>query len=461
MIDANDLLDVESELGRIVTELETSKDIGDVIIAVCNDFSLRKLITDEIIERTGYNRYDIHLDENNKNLPKILSEEKYNIRDSIVFVHGIEKAEPEIYRYLNFQRDIFYKLKQRVVLWCYAGFARSLLKYAADFWRFKGNTYEFDLKVERELHVAQYMLSKEIHYRDLDELNSRIKIFEYLLKEVKSDKEKAEMLRKIGMFYYLKGEYDSALYKYNQSLEVVKLLGDQHGITKTLYNIAMIHQDRGEYDTALNLYNQSLEIEKSLDDQQGIASTLHNIAMIHQDRGEYDTALNLYNQSLEIEKSLDDQQGIASTLHNIATIHQDKSGYDTALNLYNQSLEIEKSLGDQRGTAYTLNNIATIYQRRGEYDTALDLYNQSLEITKSLGDQRGIVLTTVQIGRLFLSTGRYKEALQNFMTASEIFEKLDSPNVMMALDYINAMKQELGEKRFNQYQKEIESHPPA
>jgi len=461
MIDANDLLDVESELGRIVTELEVSKDTGDVIIAVCNDFSLRKLITDEIIRRTEYNRYDIHLDEKNKNLPKILSEEKDEILDSIVFVHGIEKAEPEIYRYLNFQRDIFYKLKQRVVLWCYSGFVRNLLKYAADFWRFKGNTYEFDLKVERELPVVQYMLSKEIYYRDLDELNSRIKIFEYLLKEVKSDKEKADMLRKIGMFYYLKGGYDSALHKYNQSLEIAKLLGDQHGIAKTLYDIAMIHQDKGEYDTALNLYNQSLEIEKSLDDQQGIASTLHNIATIHQDKGEYDTALNLYNQSLEIEKSLDDQQGIASTLHNIALFHKNKGEYDIALDLYSQSLEIEKSLDDQHGIAYTFHNLAMIYQDKGEYDTALNLYNQSLEITKTLGDQLGIASTTEQIGTLLSSTKRYKEALQNFMTAAEIFEKLDSPYLKTTLSDINAIKQELGEKRFNQYQKEIESHPPA
>ncbi len=47
------------------------------------------------------------------------------------------------------------------------------------------------------------------------------------------------------------------------------------------------------------------------------------------------------------------------------------------------------------------------------------------------------------------------------MTAAEIFEKLDSPNIMIALNYINTMKQELGETRFKRYQKEIESLPLA
>jgi len=459
MIDANDLLDVETELGRIVTELEVSKGTGDAIIAICSDFSLRKLITDEIVKRTGDNKYEIHLDEKNKNLPQMLSEKKDKISNSIIFVHGIEKAEPEIYRYLNFQRDIFYKLKQRVVLWCYAGFVKNLIEYAGDFWRFKGNTYEFDLKEEREYPVVQYMLSKDIYYRNIDELNSRIKIFEYLLKEVKSDRDKVDMLLKIGMFYYIKGESDTALDLYSQSLEIAKSLGDQLRLAYTLHNIAMIYREKGEDDVALDLYNQSLEIEKSLDDQQGIASTLHEIAIIYYLKDEDDTALELYNQSLEIAKSLGDQLRIAYTLNNIATIYQHRGEYDTALELYNQSLEIAKSLGDKLRIAYTLHNIAAINRDRGEYDVALDLYNQSLEITKSLGDQRGIVLTTVQIGRLFLATGRYKGALQSFMTAAEIFEKLDSPNLMIALNYINAMKQELGEGRFNQYIKEIESPP--
>ena len=41
------------------------------------------------------------------------------------------------------------------------------------------------------------------------------------------------------------------------------------------------------------------------------------------------------------------------------------------------------------------------------------------------------------------------------MTAAVIFGKLGSPKTV--LNEINAMKQELGEKRFNRYQKEIES----
>jgi len=51
-------------------------------------------------------------------------------------------------------------------------------------------------------------------------------------------------------------------------------------------NIAIIHQDKGEYDEALEKYTQSIEIKKKLSDHRGIAQTRNNIAMIHQTKGQ-------------------------------------------------------------------------------------------------------------------------------------------------------------------------------
>ena len=347
MIDANDLLDVESELGRIVTELEVSKDTGDVIIAVCNDFSLRKLITDEIVGRTGYTRYDIHLDEKNKNLPKILSEEKDEILDSIVFVHGIEKAEPEIYRYLNFQRDIFYKLKQRVVLWCYSGFVRNLLKYAADFWRFKGNTYEFDLKAEMEFPVVQYMLSKEIYYRDIDELNSRIKIFEYLLKEVKSDREKADILLKMGIFYYLKSDLDKAEEMYRKSLAINEALGRKEGVASGYGNLGNVYQIRGDLDKAEELYRKSLAIEKKLGRREGIANQCGNLGNVCLIRDDLDIAEEMYRKSLLINEDIGRKEGAASDYSNLGNVYWIRGDLAKAEEMYRKSLELFISIGSE------------------------------------------------------------------------------------------------------------------
>ncbi len=347
MIDANELLDVESELERIVTELEVSKDTGDVIIAVCNDFSLRKLITDEIIGRTGYNRYDIHLDEKNKNLPKILSEEKDDILDSIVFVHGIEKAEPDIYRYLNFQRDIFYKLKQRVVLWCYSGFVRNLIKYAVDFWRFKGSTYEFDLKEARELPVVQYMLSKEIYYRDIDELNSRIKIFKYLLKEVKSDREKADILLKMGIFYYLKNDFDKAEEMYGKSLAINKVLGRRGGEASDYGNLGNVYQIRGDLGKAEEMYRKSLAIEKKLGRRGGIANQYGNLGNVYLIRDDLDIAEALYRKSLLINEDIGRKEGAASDYSNLGNVYRIRGDLGKAEGMYRKSLELFISIGSE------------------------------------------------------------------------------------------------------------------
>ncbi|MFN7999570.1 MAG: tetratricopeptide repeat protein [Acidobacteriota bacterium] len=66
--------------------------------------------------------------------------------------------------------------------------------------------------------------------------------------------------------------------------------------------MGMVYQARGEFETALHHYQQSLDIEIKLDDRSGIASSLHQIAMIHYLRGEYEVALQQFQDALKIKR---------------------------------------------------------------------------------------------------------------------------------------------------------------
>jgi tetratricopeptide (TPR) repeat protein len=81
---------------------------------------------------------------------------------------------------------------------------------------------------------------------------------------VNDDSKKADFL--------LRGEYDEALKKYKQSMEIDEKIGDQVGIAAALNNIAIILVNKGEYDEALEKYKQSIDINKILGDQRSIAN---------------------------------------------------------------------------------------------------------------------------------------------------------------------------------------------
>lgn len=239
---------------------------------------------------------------------------------------------------------------------------------------------------------------------------------------------RASTLHQIAKIYMHKGEYKKALEYYNQSLEIANNFEIQHGIAGALFNIGQVHLRKGEHDEALQKSNQSMEIFEKINDRQGISAALHQIAMIHQEKGEYKKALEKYNESLVIKEKLSYQRGIAETLHQIAMIHQDKGEYKEALEKYNKSLAIKEKLGDLDGIARTLHQIAMIHHERGEYEKALEKYNKSLEIMEKLGDQSGIAYIMAQMGLLYSISANKKNAIEYTQKALEIFEKIKLEN---------------------------------
>jgi len=82
----------------------------------------------------------------------------------------------------------------------------------------------------------------------------------------------------------------------------------------------MIHQDRGEYDAALEKYNESLEIKKKLGNQSGIASTLGQLGILLASTENYKDAIAYLLTSYNFFEKLkfDPQKQIA--LQNIEKI---------------------------------------------------------------------------------------------------------------------------------------------
>lgn len=430
-----------SKLDELVTLLTLSKD-GVIAFVLCNEPVLRKELYNELEKRLETPNIKIITIQLYANSSDLVNEIRKNVpptkNRTAIFVYGIEKASKAVtssgksafLTKLNIMREEFSNIKQSLIIWSNEATITKIAIEAPDFWSWRTTVFEFRMeKISEPFEQKELINESGLENLTIDELNERYKQYSELLEEYKNknivdDYKFADWYFKLGMIYYLKRDYNGALVKYRQSMEIEKKLGDMQGIAKTLQGISMIHQDKGEYDEALDKYKQSKEIYKKLGDQRGIAGILNNIALIHQDKGNYDEALEKYTQSIEIKKKLGDQQGIATTLHNIAIIHQNKGEYDKAFEKYRQSMEIWKKLGDQRDIATTLHNIAAIHQTKGEYNKALENYRQSMEIKEKLGDQRGISQTLHNIAMIHQTKGEYDEALEKYKQSVEIDTKL-------------------------------------
>jgi tetratricopeptide (TPR) repeat protein len=225
-------------------------------------------------------------------------------------------------------------------------------------------------------------------------------------------------------FLDLRGYWDEAIRRSEQSLNIARVLGKEVWIGNSAFDIAVFLQNRGNLAEARSLYDESLVIYKKLGDQEGMASTLHQLAMLAHDQGELEEARQLYDKSLVINKKLNDQSSIAISLHQLAMLAKDQDELDEARRLYEESLAIEKKLDDQGGIASTLHQLATLAQEQGEIEEARQLYNESLEIEKKLGNQMGIAISLHQLGRLAEIEENKAEAARLYREALGIYEKL-------------------------------------
>ncbi|MFX0091907.1 MAG: tetratricopeptide repeat protein, partial [Candidatus Hodarchaeota archaeon] len=202
-----------------------------------------------------------------------------------------------------------------------------------------------------------------------------------------------------GNIYWAKGELDTAVKYYHQSLALYEAIDNQYYIATSLNNIGAIYHSKGELNTALEYYRRSLSIREAIGNPQHIASSLNNIGWVYRLKGELDAALDFLQRSLKFYKVIDNPQHIATSLHNIGAVYHAKGELNTALEYYHQSLTIREVIGNPQDIATSLNNIGQIYRSKDELDAAFDYLQRSLTLYETGGND---IYTSETLSHLIL-----------------------------------------------------------
>ncbi len=246
----------------------------------------------------------------------------------------------------------------------------------------------------------------------------------------------AELVARLGRYFYLRGLWDYALRQLDSAARVAH---DPKIKSDILWWMANIYRVRGEYEKAMQLYKKSLDIKEKIGDLQGKSATYHEMAYIHRVRGEYEKAMQLYKKSLDIKEKIGDLQGKSATYHAMAYIHVVRGEYEKAMQLYKKSLDIFEKIGDLKGKSATYHEMAYIHVVRGEYEKAMQLYKKSLDIKEKIGDLKGKASTLVMLGQLLVEHGDDEErarGLAHIMEGFVILKKLDAADAIQAFEIL-------------------------
>ncbi len=264
----------------------------------------------------------------------------------------------------------------------------------------------------------------------------------------------AQAFNDLGIIFFDKENYDSAITLYNHSLEIRKQLKDEKGQAKLYNKIGIVFQKQGLFEKALTNQFKALSLFEKTGDETGIAYSLNNIGIINQNMGLYKDAIKYQEQSIAIKEKTGDKYGLAGSYVNIANNYLNILDFSKSSAYYQKAIDICRALGDKEYLGNALNNYGGQFLATGNAEKAIPLIKESYTLRDSLGDTKGMVSCMNNLAEAYiqkkmydtaevillkaLDKGKnavncYPEINKVYTTLSKLYEEKDEPGKALSM----------------------------
>jgi tetratricopeptide (TPR) repeat protein len=354
----------------------------------------------------------------------------------------------------NQRRDFFAKQSLALICFIQPGNFRQIPLRLPDWWSIRS----LEMGLEREESEEAQLLTEEPERTSLggqtrEEQEAEIgRLMEQLaLAEADNLVLRSAISDQLGKLYFQLADHDAALSHWQNALQLSRKSGDKAGEGTALNNLSQIFQATGDYHTAIQYLEQSLPIQREVGDKAGEGDVLNNLGYTFRKKGEDEKALAHYEKALAIQRAIGNKVGEATSLINISLIATSRGDHETEHFYLEQALGIarEGKAKAQEGTI--LNNLALNASAKGEYESALMYLEQSLRIRRETADIRGLAISLHNKAMIILQQQENpEESLPLFLQAYSLFHQVGSPNEEMTRGYLDAIKAQIGEARFEE-----------
>lgn len=210
-----------------------------------------------------------------------------------------------------------------------------------------------------------------------------------------------------------KGDYTTALNKFEQCLKVNRELDDKENMALTLSNIGVILDRQGDIANAISNYKMALTLQKESESPKEMVATLNNIGVIYSKTGQTDSALLTYMQGLKIAEQIKFKSTVFATLlAGLGGCLESNGEYDQAMEYYNRGLKMSEELNDPIGKSKNLTGIANVLFKRNDLDKALDFSRRAVAASTEGNNPKTLITAAAVLKSIYEKKGNYKEAFK-------------------------------------------------
>lgn len=230
---------------------------------------------------------------------------------------------------------------------------------------------------------------------------------------------KALGLKNLGLYYFLKSDYNKALEYWQPALKAYTDLKDLSGMANILNNMGSINFQQGNNSQAMELFTQSLDAAQKANDTTRIATAMNNVALIYMAKvPTFDLALDYFNKALQLARKIDDKANMGMSYVNMGEIYYEKGNDSMAYLNLTKATEVFDPTDEL--LPYALNYLGLLYSRKGQPDMALRYFEEALKKTSEIGNKLYMAQTYLRLARFYQDQHQNELALNHYEKAREL-----------------------------------------
>ncbi|MEV0698472.1 tetratricopeptide repeat protein [Saccharopolyspora sp. NPDC050389] len=197
---------------------------------------------------------------------------------------------------------------------------------------------------------------------------------------------RAQLLYELGMPYFVRKQFETALIYQGQARELFEAAGDRYSTATALSALAEIHIELGALDDAHRSAQRALEVQLELGDRHGQGYAHNVLAAADARQGDISAARAHFAAALRLFNEVGETFGATFAMHELAGLHMGSGELDEAVDMYQQAVERRREIGHRQGEAQSLRGLGIALQAEGDIEKARLCWQQALTIFDELGD---------------------------------------------------------------------------
>ncbi len=228
------------------------------------------------------------------------------------------------------------------------------------------------------------------------------------------------------------GNTDSAIYYFEQAIEVSKREGAKMSLAYAYSNAGAAYARTGQFEKALAAFIEASKAQEDIPDYplRARISTIMNIGTLNSDLRNPSEARKYFHKARVLVENKKEYEKEASIYYNLATVHRDERP-DSAIFYLKKSMELSESHGFTGILTSSWDILGHTYFNLDQPDSGIFYLTRAIEqLEKVGGDNRQLAGALSRLGSGYIEIKQYRSSLRPFEKAITLYEQLNDPTVI-------------------------------